>query len=127
MSAAALGRFGRRTSWGYRRARLMGCVLDAGFVSRGVPGPETSSTVVEAAGQRRLAVGAERDGPHLVGVLHWWTERLARRGVPEPGRPVEAAGQQGLAVGRERDGAHRAGVLERFTDGLAGGGVPDAG
>src|SRR5205814_8506166 len=56
---------------------------------------------IPAPGEDRLAVGAERHGTHLAGVLEDRVEAPAGGRVPEPRRAVIAAGDDELAVGAE--------------------------
>src|SRR5262249_51367546 len=77
--------------------------------------PQTEQAV-DAAGGEELAVGAEADRPHLVGVALQDADGRRRLAgppageVPEAHGPVAAARGEGAAVGADRTGRHRAGA-----------------
>ncbi len=86
-----------------------------------------SSRAIEAAGQDRAAVGAERDRGDRVLMAEEAAQRPAGRHLPEPGGAVVGAREDQLAVGTERDGADAMLMAHRLADGPAGGGIPQPG
>ena len=54
---------------------------------------QSRAVLIVAAGHDQAAVGAEGDGLDPIAVGQRRPQGLARRRVPEPGRPVLAAGQ----------------------------------
>ena len=73
--------------------------------------PEPRRAIL-AAGQKGLAVGAERRRTDATGMREGLAEGRPGRQVPQLCRATGAAGDKGLAVGAERPGIDRARIVE---------------
>ncbi len=94
----------------------------AGHRSRGVP---EAAHPIFAAGQDRLAVGAERDAGHRLRVTETRANGKARICVPHAGGVILASGREELSVGAENDCRYGVRMVKRHSARFRSLGIPD--